>query len=161
MSVTYEPLVGGEALAKGFGEISHRAMDMWPAFDAIVKDFHSIEATRFESNGPGWLPLAESTKSATGSWARSNQNFDQILNDTGAMLASFTGGASSYTLYTPLSVEMGSTVPYAHWHQTGGTRLHASGAGWPPQRQIVDIHPEDAGIWANIAERWIFEGVVL
>lgn len=160
MTFVYEPLEGGAVLQKRLDEISERADDLAPAFAAIIESFHEIEQARFDNNGPGWLPLSASTMSMTGSWARGNQNFDQILQDSGVLLASLKGGAGSYERVTPFSVEVGTTVPYAHWHQSGGDRLHASGAGWPPQRKIVDVTEETAVEWAGIVQGWLFDGEV-
>ena len=87
MSVGYEPLEGGAALQDLLSGMADRASDWTPAFGAIIESFHSIESRRFAGNGPGWLPLAESTISMTGSWARQNTNYDQILVDTGVMQA--------------------------------------------------------------------------
>jgi hypothetical protein len=159
MSVGYEPLEGGAALQDLLSGMADRASDWTPAFGAIIESFHSIESRRFASNGPGWLPLAESTISMTGSWARQNTNYDQILVDTGVMQASLAGGAGAVEEWTPFSIAMLTTVPYAHWHQTGGFRLHASGAGWPPQRKIVDMATDGAALeWAGILEGWLLEG---
>jgi hypothetical protein len=155
MTFAYEPLEGGPALEDVFGGIVDRATDMTPAFAAIVESFHALEQVRFDQNGPGWAPLADSTISMTGSWARSNTNFDQILRDTGALLASLEGGVGGYSLMTPFSVEIGTTISYAHWHQTGGTK-----PGRPPQRKIVDLDETAALEWAGILGEWIFEGVV-
>jgi hypothetical protein len=159
MSVGYEPLDGGAALQDLLSGMADRASNWVLAFDAIVESFHSIEARRFADNGPGWAPLAESTISMTGSWARQNTNYDQILVDTGVLQASLAGGEGFDTEWTPFSVAMMTTVPYAHRHQTGGFRLHASGAGWPPQRRIVDMAADGAALeWAAILEGWLLEG---
>jgi phage gpG-like protein len=56
---------------------------------------------------------------------------------------------------------MGTILPYAHWHQTGGTRLHASGAGWPPQRKIVDIKPDDVLEWTEMIAGYLFSAEIL
>jgi phage gpG-like protein len=161
MSTGYEPLAGGAALQKQLDAMVDRASDWEPAFGAVIESFHAIEKERFNANGPGWLPLAEATIAMTGSWARTNQNFDEILQDTGVLMASITSeGEGSYSILTPFSVEAGTTVPYAHWHQTGGFRLHASGAGWPPQRKIVDLDSGAAEVWAAILEGWLMSGEV-
>ena len=157
MTFAYEPLAGGEVLEEHLTAIEDRAADMAPAWEAIVKSFHALERERFDQNGPGWLPLAASTVADR---ERKGSNPDQILQDTGLLLASLEGGSGSYVIETPVSVEVGTTVPYAHWHQTGGTRLHASGAGWPPQRKIVNVDEKLAAEWAGIVEGWIFEGIV-
>jgi hypothetical protein len=159
----YEPLDGGPELEDDLDAMLDRATDLEPAFLAIVDSFHAIEAKRFEDNGPGWEPLSEATITMTGSWARTNQNFDQILRDTGASYEAMTGGAGSYILMTPDSVEMGASgaaVPYLHWHQTGGTKLHASGAGWPPKRKVVDVGIEEAYEWGRIVIDFIVYGEV-
>lgn len=157
----YEPFEGGALLEDQLEEMVDRASDWEPAFAAIIESFHAIERARFDSNGPGWLPLAESTITMTGSWARANQNFDQVLQDTGALMGSLTGdGEGSYEIMAMDAVEVGTTVPYAHWHQTGGFRLHPSGAGWPPKRQLVDIDDGVAEAWAAILQDWLSFGEV-
>jgi hypothetical protein len=161
VTVGYEPLEGGAALQDLLSGMADRASNWVPAFDAIVDSFYAIERRRFADNGPGWAPLADSTISMTGSWARQNTNYDQILVDTGVMQASLTSGGAegADSEWTPFSVAMMTTIPYAHWHQTGGFRLHASGAGWPPQRRIVDMAADGAALeWAAILEGWLLEG---
>jgi phage gpG-like protein len=161
VSVGYEVLPGGAALEEMLTNLSDRAADFTPAFEVVVESFRRLEQKRFADNGPGWPPLADSTMNPQNygmpaSWARGNQNADQILQDSGALLSSLEGGVGSYVLMTPFSVEMGTTVPYAHWHQTGGTRLHASGAGWPPQRKIVEMTAEQAVEWSGIIMDYLF-----
>ncbi len=158
MTVSYEVLPGGDKLMAKLERIQERSNDFAPAFAKVSESFRAIETDRFANNGYGWLPLAQSTLSMTGSWARVG-NPDETLQNTGALLASLQGGAGWFEQVTPYSVAMGTTVPYAHWHQTGGTRTHASGAGWPPQRKIVELSEKDVLEWGVIVRDWLFGGL--
>lgn len=158
MTTEYEPLAGGFDLEKKLTMYGERASDLYPAFEAIVESFRALERGRFDDNGPGWLPLADST---VANRRRRGSDPNKILQDTGALLSSLEGGAGSYTIMTPFSVETGTDVPYAHWHQDGGDKTHASGAGWPPQRKIVELTEVIAGDWTGILQGWIFGGVAV
>lgn len=157
MSYGYEPLLGGTSLFNRLRAITARATDFTPAFALVVTSFRAITKRRFENNGPGWKELAPATV-ANRQRPGHNPDTSQILRDTGAMFESFMGGENSYVVVTPFSVEVGSVDPKAHYHQLGGTRLHASGAEWPPQRKIVDLGEDEAVEWAGIISGWLFAG---
>lgn len=159
MRVGAEILPGGKLLQDRLTKMAARAHDLGPAFAMVERSFQAITAKRFADNGPGWPPLADATMLATGSWARRNDNFDELLVEDGVLYASLQGGGGWYTIASGSMLEMGTRVPYAHWHQLGGFRTHKSGAEWPPQRKIVDLTEQTAIEWAGILAAWVFRGI--
>ena len=121
MSTGYEPLAGGAALQKQLDAMVDRASDWEPAFGAVIESFHAIEKARFNANGPGWLPLAEATISMTGSWARTNQNFDEILQDTGVLMASITSEVCGVSKTTVRVFSPNGPVPSRVFEARGAT----------------------------------------
>jgi hypothetical protein len=132
MAQEAEVLPGGQILRDQLASIRDHMADVGPPFATIIESFHEIEQRIFDENGPGWPPLADATMAMTGAWERLNRNADEILIDTGATLSALKGGP--------------------------GFRLHASGAGWPPQRQFVKVTPEDLTTWCAIIAGWLFFG---
>jgi phage gpG-like protein len=118
-------------------------------FAAVYRDFRQLEARRFDAEGPGWTPLAPST---VANRARAGVGPSPILEVTKRLRASLTEtGANDAVLRDEGdSLFMGSKVPYAHWHQTGG-----STAGRPPARPEVVITEADSVRWALIVARYL------
>lgn len=161
MTISYEVLPGGAILEKYMAGVADRAADMAPAFEGVLELFHDITADRFNSQGEGsWPPLADATMNATGLWARDNQNFEEILQNTMVLYDSLMGsGTNAVVEIDPDGVLWGTADSIAHWHQNGGTRLHASGAGWPPQRKIVDLSLANREEIVQICFRYLLYGV--
>lgn len=140
-----EPLPGNDALPIYFEEITARAANFEPAFMLIVESFHKEEAQRWASEGPGWAPLSDATLATKAAYG-----WDQMMVRSGDLLGSLTGGAYSNTEMTPDFVEMTTSVPYAHFHQSGTTKM--------PQRKVVDITAATLVTWSMILETYLISG---
>ena len=118
---------------------------LWERFKVVMED---VERSRFDSEGHGdWPPLAEST--------RRYRDGQPLLVQTGALRESLVNpGQAADT--GPLRMSWGTDVPYAHYHQDGGTI-----AGRPPQRKILDIRVEDRRRLEREMVSWINETAAL
>ena len=159
MSFVYEPLPGGEYLEKQMTSIATRSADLFPAYRAIITDMRRITASNFAANGPGWPPLADSTVRTR---VLHGSDPSKILRDTGVMFDSLMGsGPGAVEVLTTWGFLWGTDVAYAHWHQTGGFRRHASGAEWPPKREFVRFTEAHVVEFAAILAGWLLGGIIL
>ena len=151
MDLHLDPVNDG-ALAQTLRQWEKRLADLAPAFAAVYEDFKRIETERFDAEGPGWTPLAASTIARK---LRLGQP-ETILEATGRLRASLAqAGAGSIHRDEGDAFFMGSDVPYAHWHQTGGTT-----PGRPPQRIAVHIPEAGRVRWATILARYLAHGEI-
>lgn len=86
---------------------------------------------------PGWAPLTPATIRR-----RRGQGTPEPLRDTGVLMTSLAPLGADVFRLTPLSVEAGTNVPYAGYHQLGiGV----------PARPFLMLQPEDEETILNIA----------
>ena len=87
----------------------------------VLQDFErSMYLEQRGPNGQGWAPIAFSTANRKG--------HTSILVDTGRMFESLTtiDGTQDTIWQTGKTwLRFGTSVPYAHWHQTGTRRMPA------------------------------------
>lgn len=108
------------------GEIN----DFEPLWRELAKLMADVEVERWSSDGFGsWPPLAESTVRQKG--------HSDILIDTLALYASLADPGNAIKHMDAHSMEYGTDVSYAHWHQDGGYK-----PGRPPRRVILDVPPQ-------------------
>ena len=137
---------GLDAKLEGWAE---RIAAVGGVFDAIRADFHAVEARRFADEGPGWAPLAPSTVLERQRLGYGGEH--PILHRTGLLSGSLTSdGPGSVTRVDPDVLFIGTDVPYAHWHQTGGTK-----PGRPPKRVLVDVDGPTRARWVALVASWI------
>lgn len=139
--------VGGDTqLARGFSRFGDSVKDLRGAFREIVKDFRDGEARQFETEGAygsgGWEPLAESTLVH-----KSQEGFPMaIMVRTGRLKESLVGKAGgTIEELRPLSLRLGTSVPYAGYHQDGTDAM--------PQRRLIDLPEEQKTRWTKIMHR--------
>jgi phage gpG-like protein len=157
VQVNFEPLGDPEAVAGCLGELRDRAADLWSAFPVFADAVREIERGRFATGGYGqWQPLAAAT---IASKAAAGYDTNRILYATGRLEESVVGFTGDSVIHVgPDEVFVGTSTPYAHWHQTGGFRLHASGAGWPPKRTIYEFSDAERLALLDVIAGFLFEG---
>jgi len=112
------------------GAFRRALLDLTPLWGRFKTVMSEVEQERFDSQGYGdWPPLAASTLRRRGP--------GPILVQTGQLRDSLVNPAQAAQT-TRSTMTWGTGVPYAHWHQDGG-----SIPGRPPQRVILDIRTED------------------
>jgi phage gpG-like protein len=99
-------------------------------------------------SGPGWQGLADDTKAQ-----KARQGFpDKVMVATGVLRDSLTQITGPQRVYerSPDVLRFGTTVPYAHFHQSG-TRFMA-------QRKLIDLSVKERDEMAGIIMRYITRG---
>jgi phage gpG-like protein len=130
------------------------------AFPAIAADFHRIEEARFSSEGNGtWKALQPSTVRIKERKGQPRPR--KIMYGWGDLQASLTGFAKG-TVYEddPAGLFVGTSIPYAHYHQVGPREIRVFGRGRAilPQRRLVALGPDDAHRWAEILQAALTRG---
>lgn len=138
-------VIGEDRVAADLLRFSDRADDMRPALLGVAADMRDQVGQRFDDEGPGWAPLAASTRAAKGN--------DAILYETGDLSASLTDESQpgGFAIATHDTLHYGSSVPYAGYHQRGTERM--------PKRKILDFGPEDRRTHIRTLQRYLVEGV--
>lgn len=150
------PVDGG--LADVLTAWESRVLSIAKAYTAIVADFHMIEARRFNAEGPGWEPLAGPTVADRERLGYGGEHPILVRTDRLALSLTRSEGAESgdsVFRVEPDGFFVGTAVPYAHWHQTGGTTEDR-----PPKRQLVEISEPDKVRWMSILGRYLAHGAL-
>jgi hypothetical protein len=149
-----EPLPGNATFTDKLMGIAARIGTMEIPFAAVVEDFRAIEAKRWGNEGPGWDDLKTTTidRKERGGWGDM-----PTMVRTADLVDSLAHGAGyGFTEITPFSVKMGTSAPYAGYHQIGTPNMAA--------RPLVD--DSEAGVeataiaWGLIIEDYIFRGLL-
>jgi phage gpG-like protein len=121
------------------------------AFPAIVADFHRMQRQQFDSGGPRgarWEPLTEQT-------VRRKAGAGKLMVRSGALRDSLTdeNADGAIVRMMPDALELGTSLPYADYHQRGTEHL--------PARKLVDIGEDEALRWGRILQRALIPTVVI
>jgi len=141
-------VLGDEQVSRGFSRFAEDVKDLSAAFREIVKDFHESEQRQFESQGDygagGWQPLASTTIERK---ERGGFPLD-ILVRTGALKESLAGKTGhTIEVIKPLEMQVGTTLPYARFHQEG--------TGIMPARPIIMLPEEQKTRMHKIIHRYL------
>src|SRR5215467_9736184 len=107
---------GEDKAAADLEALGHRAADIRPLSYKVRTVFRKAEEERFDYSGPGWPPLAESTRDR-----KARQRLDpRMLRAKEALFRSLTSprAAMQVDRRDRSEFEFGTTVPYAHFHDT-------------------------------------------
>lgn len=142
--------------------VGSRASDMTPVWPAVYESFLKGEEGRFDAEGPGWAPLAESTLAE-----KARMGYPpNILVATGALKASLTKALAQGAVYRPLpsSLEMGtdyrSPKQRGAWAGTALGAFHQYGTTRMPARPIIDAEDTYVEEWGPLISEWLIRGVV-
>ncbi len=166
MQFTYD--IDSEPVDRGLESFQSSLADNSPALALIADDFREMMAEQFAtegaSGGTPWSPLAPST-------LRSRRSGGGILESTGALLASLADpdSADHVEEADSQSLTIGSSLPYALFHQTGAGRGFGltsipSGRGLGrglPMRPIVVLTDERSGSWVDMVGQGLEEKTLL
>lgn len=132
-----------------------RVGDMLPAYEEVYVAFQEIEKKRFQAEGPGWSPLADSTRAERSALGIGRGS--PILDRSGApgggnLKGSLTTPGHKNAVFRPEvdGVFMGTSDPVAQYHQNGSDRM--------PARPVVDLTEADAIGFAEIIGDYLFVG---
>ena len=153
-------------LDRVLGDFQASLADYSPALRLIADDFREMVSEQFASEGRAggtpWAGLAPST-------ARRKRGGSSLLVSSGALLRSFSdsGAPGHLEEIDGQSLTIGSSLPYALFHQTG--------AGWGfgrdespmtprqgrgmPMRPIIVVSSERSDLWTEILREYLEEKV--
>lgn len=124
---------GVPILVRSFQRVGEHIDDLRPIWDNVERDFHQIEDSQFKSEGARgasgkWKPLSRPyAKRKAQRWG-----MQPILRASGRLEASLTGNTGDTVSFKePQEFGIGTSVPYAGYHQRGGGRL--------PKRPVIDF----------------------
>ena len=146
-TLTFE-IVGEEQIKRSFSRFAENVNNATEPFKEIAADFKKIEQNQFESEGSyGGGSWAELSKNYS-EWKAKNFPGAKILVLSGLMRESLIGENPYYVEnIQPLYMEVGTRVPYAIYHQQGGSKL--------PQRKIINLTEDDKTRWVKIFQAWL------
>jgi len=140
--------VDGQAqFDRAFSRFSDGIKDLRPLWDKLAQEFYRIEDEQFASEGAHsgnpWKPLSPKYQA----WKEKQIPGPMILELTNKLKLSLTykGSSAHVRIEEPLSISLGSSLPYARYHQTGTRRM--------PARKPIDLSEEDKRKLGKIIHR--------
>lgn len=125
-----------------FAEINARTTTYQPVWGKAKQYLRAAHAANFASNGlpvGGWAPL----QPETAAWKAAEGYPLAPLVQTGELFRSVAAGSGPPNEMRPKSMQFGTSVDYAKFHQYGAPRAHL------PKRQIVFEPPGFAQMLAE------------
>jgi phage gpG-like protein len=141
-------ITGGEKIALMLQGVESRAKDLRPVWEHISGDFRAASERQFSTEGSlsgGWAPLS----SHYAAWKAMHYPGTKILELTGALRGSLTGGTGHIDNRQADSLRIGTSVPYGRYHQTGGRT---------PKRPPIAITDDMKKRWAKAMHTFIVGG---
>jgi len=149
LDITFE-VAGDVQIARSLSRFGEGVKDMRPVFEEIAKLFFSIERRQFDSEGSygsgRWAPLSPTYAD----WKERNFPGQPILQRSRRLMSSLIGVTSDTVKETsPMSFRIGTSVPYAIYHQEGTGRM--------PMRKVIDLTESDKREWTKVVQRWLVD----
>jgi len=130
-------VAGTVEMDRGLARFTDGISDWRPIWPVFADTFYAYIRSQFSSEGEEglgakWAKLSDSYAA----WKAKHFPGKPILQRTGALIASLTGASAPGAVYQPQphSLTIGSTIPYALYHQTGTGRM-------PQRKEIVFSEP--------------------
>ena len=141
-------ILGEQQLDRILSRVIAGVRDLRPVWKDVADDFLEMEREQFASEGRsgsgGWAPLSPRYA------ALKAQRYPGrgILVRTGALRGSLTAtGGRHIRKLTANSLRLGTSVPYAGFHQRGTRRML--------QRKVVELSEEDRRRWTRFSQRFL------
>ncbi len=141
--------INSQPVDKALANFQASLADQSPALQRVADDFREMIARQFASEGRAegtlWATLAPSTL------RRRRDRATPILQSSGALLRSFTirGAAGHVERLEEHSLAIGTSLPYALFHQTGTQRM--------PARPIIVLSGARSERWVEMVRGGIEE----
>jgi len=139
---------GAEELRTMLGGLAVAVDDISPTFPEMERAFRSIEISQFQSEGASgqegaWPALSE----VYAAWKARHFPGKPILQRTGALMRSLVGrGPGSYVSTSPHSLTIGTSIPYAAFHQIEGLGRRF--------RPMISLTDQQAAMFQAILQRY-------
>ena len=141
-------MAGEQAIDSTLDRLTERAQNLTPIWPEVKTRLHEIISDAFEHEGGStaagrWAPL--SAKYAV--WKARNFPGKPILERTGRLRASITGGPEETVVMAPHRLLLQSQVPYGGFHQMGTAVM--------PRRAPIGLTSEQGRQIVFIISRWM------
>jgi phage gpG-like protein len=139
---------GDEQLRRSLSRFGEHAKDLSEPFREIVKDFYKVEKKQFESEGGygsgGWQPLSP----RYAAWKAKKHPGRPLMVVSGLLKESLLG-ENPYSIenVTPKSMEVGTVVNFAIYHQKGTSKM--------PARQLIQLTDADKKRWVKYIQKYL------
>lgn len=123
---------GAEKATYDLEQLGVRARDIRPAARTVRRVFTRSEETRFSRQGPGWPPLADTTRER-----KRREHLDpRVLRAKQVLYRSLASPQAALQLdrHGRQEFEFGTEVPYARFHEVGRG---------VPKRKLIDLRPDE------------------
>ena len=141
-------VMGEEQVLRAFSRFGDAVKDLTPFWPTIADDFRELEEKQFDTQGGsgsgGWTALSP----AYATWKARHYPGKGILVRTGALRSSLTtGGAGHIEKKSADRLEIGTSVPYAIYHQKGTRKM--------PKRPPVELSEADKMRWSKALHKFL------
>lgn len=140
---------GIPVLDRNLARFQAHIADVQPALELIASAFAHAEQEQFDTEGQkasgGWKALSP----AYAAWKEVAYPNRKILERTGDLEKSLTQRPFGVEAITATTMEVGTRVPYAIYHQMGGGKL--------PKRPPVALNEATRREIVQILQRWLVE----
>jgi len=126
-----------------------RVSDFRPLWPRLTEVFRGMEIAQFDAEGMGpaggWAPLSP----RYAAWKSRHYPGQPTMVRTGRLRASLVATSSDSILDAsqPMQMRIGTSVPYAIWHQLGG--------GYLPRRKLVDFSAQQNLAFAKEFQKYV------
>ncbi len=150
---------GVPLVARVLGVAAKSVRNLQPVWEDIYDDFRSRETAVFEAQGSvqgheAWTALNANYLK----WKQAHGFDSRILIKTGAMMRSLTtkGAPGSVFNSRPLGVEMGTSVPYAIYHQSDRPRKkNKDEKDRLPRRTMIRVTDAQRRHWVRLIQAFL------
>lgn len=145
-------VAGQVEMDRGLARFTDGIADWRPIWNVFGDTFYAYLSGQFQSEGAEglgtpWKPLS----AQYAAWKAKHFPGKPILQRTGALMASLTGPKAAGSVFAPMpkSLTIGSTVPYALYHQLGTGRM--------PQRKEIVLTEEAKRELMKLAQMYLIQ----
>lgn len=135
---------GVTQMSRSMSRFADSLKDFTPVFEQISENFKAIEREQFNTEGgrvSNWTPLSEDYAE----WKSLHFPGKPILQASGALMASLTGGTNFIKRITSSEMTIGSSDPKAIFHQRGTQKM--------PKREVIKLVEDDKRTWMKILQK--------
>lgn len=137
--------------SRAFENFSSRIADLTEPFREIQLEFYDTMANVFAAEGAfedrtKWAELSPNYRA----WKQRKFPGRKILELTGKLKSSLitSGSEGNVSVVTPTEMSVGTTIPYAIYHQKGTSRM--------PMRKIIHLTQEQKLRWVHIIHKYLY-----
>lgn len=137
--------------SRAFETLATQVSDLSKPYEEITNEFYESMSNVFSAEGAfenrsKWADLSPAYQA----WKQKRYPGRKILELTGTLLASIAvrGAFGNVTKVSPTEMVVGTSIPYAIYHQTGTPRM--------PARKIIELTEDQKKRWVQIIHKFLY-----